>query len=60
MNLIRWFNPSGEASEVHGDEGGHEMKMIKLQLVKEEREKQKLRRSRQRCKIGFYFALKTP
>ena len=27
--------------EVHGDEGGHEMKMIKLQLGKEEREKQK-------------------
>jgi hypothetical protein len=26
--------------EVHGDEGGHEMKMIKLQLEKEEREKQ--------------------
>jgi hypothetical protein len=26
--------------EVHGDEGGHEMKMIKLLLGKEEREKQ--------------------
>ena len=26
--------------EVHGDEGGHEMKMIKLQRGKEEREKQ--------------------
>jgi hypothetical protein len=26
--------------EVHGDEGGHEMKMIKLQLRREEREKQ--------------------
>jgi hypothetical protein len=24
--------------EVHGDESGHEMKMIKLQLGKEERE----------------------
>ena len=31
-----------EQDEVHGDEGGHEMKMIKLQLGKEEREKQKL------------------
>ena len=41
--------------EVHGDEGGHEMKMIKLQLGKDEREKQKLRRSRQMYKIGFYF-----
>ena len=29
-----------EQDEVHGDEGGHEMKMIKLQLGKEEREKQ--------------------
>ena len=29
-----------EQDEVHGDEGGHEMKMIKLQLRKEEREKQ--------------------
>jgi hypothetical protein len=27
--------------EVHGDDGGHEMMMIKLQLGKEEREKQK-------------------
>jgi hypothetical protein len=26
--------------EVHGDEGGHEIKMIKPQLEKEEREKQ--------------------
>ena len=26
--------------DVHSDEGGHEMKMIKLQLGKEEREKQ--------------------
>ena len=29
-----------EQDEVHGVEGGHEMKMIKLQLGKEEREKQ--------------------
>jgi hypothetical protein len=28
-----------EQDEVHCDEGGHEMKMIKLQLGKEEREK---------------------
>ena len=44
-----------EQDEVHGDVGGHEMKMIKLQLGKDEREKQKLRRSRQMYKIGFYF-----
>jgi hypothetical protein len=31
------------------------MKMIKLQLRKEEREKQKPRKSRQRYKIGFVF-----
>ena len=30
-----------EQWEVHGDEDGHEMKVIKLQLGKEEREKQK-------------------
>jgi hypothetical protein len=30
-----------EQDEVHDDEGGHEMKMIKLQLEKEEREKQR-------------------
>jgi hypothetical protein len=29
-----------EQVRVHDDEGGHEMKMIKLQLRKEEREKQ--------------------
>ena len=29
-----------EQDEVHGDKGGHEMKKIKLQLEKEEREKQ--------------------
>ena len=49
-----------EQDEVHGDEGGHEIKMIKLQLRKEEREKQKPRRSRQMYKIGFCFVLKTP
>jgi hypothetical protein len=29
-----------EQDEVYGDDGGHEMKMVKLYLGKEEREKQ--------------------
>ena len=44
-----------EQDEVHGDEDGHVMNVIKLQLRKEEREKQKSRRSRQRYQIGFCF-----
>ena len=44
-----------ELDEVHGDEDGHVMMVIKLQFGKEEREKQKPRRSRQRYKIDFCF-----
>ena len=44
-----------EQDEVHGGEDGHVMMVIKLQLGKEEREKQKPRRSRQRYMIGFLF-----
>jgi hypothetical protein len=44
-----------EQEEVHGGEGGHVMMAIKLQLGKEEREKQKLKRSRQMYQIGFCF-----
>jgi len=44
-----------EQDEVHGDEDGHVMNVIKLQLRKEEREKQKSRRSRQMYQIGFCF-----
>ena len=45
FDLSMWIRQGGpiqvmEQDEVHGDEGGHEMKMIKLQLRKEEREKQ--------------------
>jgi hypothetical protein len=36
-----------EQDEVHGDRDGHEMMVIKLKFRKEEREKQKPRRSRQ-------------
>ena len=47
--------------EVHGDEGGYEMKMIKLQHEKEEREKQKLgSRQRYNDRSHFWFAHKTP
>ena len=44
-----------EQCKVHGGEDGHEMMVIKLQLGKEETEKQKPRRSRQRYQIGFCF-----
>ena len=44
-----------EQDEVHGDEDVHVMMVIKLQLGKEEREKQKPSRSRQRYQIGFCF-----
>ena len=45
FDLSVWIRKGGpiqviEQDEVHGDEGGHEMKTIKLQLGKEEREKQ--------------------
>ena len=55
MSKVGTYQVMEHGDEVHGDEGGHEMKMIKLQLGKDEREKQKLRRSRQMYKIGFYF-----
>ena len=38
-----------EHDEVHGGEDGHEMMMIKLQLRKEEREKQKLSVDQGKC-----------
>ena len=41
-----------EQDEVHGD---REMMVMKLQLGKEKREKQKPRRSRQRYQIDFCF-----
>ena len=41
--------------EVHDGGDGHVMMMIKLLLGKEEREKQKPRRSRQMYQIGFCF-----
>ena len=44
-----------ELDEVHADEDGHVMMVIKLQFGKEEREKQKPRRSRQMYQIGFCF-----
>ena len=44
-----------EQDEVHGDEDGHVMMVIKLQIGKEEKQKQKPSRSRQRCKIDFCF-----
>ena len=46
--------------EVHGDGGGHEMKMIKFNLENKKEKNKKSRRSRQRYKIGFCFVLKTP
>ena len=45
-----------EQEKVHGGEDGHVMMVIKLQLRKEEREKQKPRSSRQMYQIGFCFA----
>ena len=44
-----------EQGEVNGVEDGHVMMVIKLQIRKEEREKQKPRRSRQMYKIDFCF-----
>ena len=44
-----------EQDEVHGDGGGHEMKMIKLNLEKKKEKNKKPRRSRQRYMIGFLF-----
>jgi hypothetical protein len=44
-----------EQEEAHGDVDGYEIMVIKLQLRKEEREKQKPRRSRQTYQIDFYF-----
>ena len=49
-----------EQGEVHGDEDGHVLMMIKLNLEKKKEKNKKPRRSRQRYKIGFCFALKTP
>ena len=45
-----------QCDEVYEGEDGHMMMMIKLLLGKEEREKQKPRRSRQMYQIGFCFA----
>jgi hypothetical protein len=47
-----------ERDKVHGDEGGHGMKIIKLQLRKE-KEKNKTRRSRKKYMICFVFVIKT-
>ena len=51
-----------EQDEVHGDEDGHVLMMIKLNLEKKKEKKQKPRRSRQRYidRSHFCFALKTP
>jgi hypothetical protein len=46
--------------EVHGDEGGHEMKMIKFQFRKEEIEIKIGSRQRYIDRSHFLFALKTP
>ena len=44
-----------ELDDGHGEGDGHERDDQVLQFGKEEREKQKPRRSRQRYKIGFCF-----
>ena len=49
-----------ELDDGHGEGVGHIRDDQVLQLGKEEREKQKPRRSRQRDKIGFVLTLKTP
>ena len=46
-----------EQDEVHDDEGGHEMKMIKLQHGKEEREKQNQGDQGKGISIGSIFCL---
>ena len=49
-----------EQDEVHGDEGGHEMKMIKLNL-ENKKEKNKIRDDQGKgIRYVFIFALKTP
>ena len=45
--------------EVHGDKGGHEMKMIKLQLGKGEREKQKQGDQGKDIRYVFVLVIKT-
>ena len=44
-----------ELDDVYGEGDGHKRDDQVLQFGKEEREKQKPRRSRQRYQIGFYF-----
>jgi hypothetical protein len=44
-----------EQDDGHGEGDGHKRDDQVLQLGKEEREKQKPRRSRQRYQMGFYF-----
>ena len=44
-----------ELDDGHGEGGGHKRDDQVVQLGKEEREKQKPRRSRQRYQIGFCF-----
>ena len=44
-----------ELDDGHGEGDGHERDDQVLQFGKEEREKQKPRKSRQRYKICFYF-----
>ena len=48
-----------ELDDGHGEGDGQKMDQVLL-FGKEEREKQKPRRSRQRDKIGFVLTLKTP
>jgi hypothetical protein len=46
--------------EVYGDEHGHVLMVIKLNMEKKKEKNKKPRRPRQRYMIGFCFALKTP
>ena len=41
MSKVGTYQVMEHGDEVHGDEDGHVMMMVKLQLWKEEREKQK-------------------
>ena len=48
-----------ELDDGHGEGDWHKRDDQVLYLGKEEREKQKTRRSKQRYKISFYFGIKT-